>query len=100
MTLRIVFRRAAQTEFEDAAAWYEKQRVGLGDEFVFEIEKSLIIAAKAPERYATVFSDVRRTAARRFPYSIYFRVRADALVVLAVFHGRRNPAVWQKRAAN
>ena len=34
----------------------------------------------------------------RFPYSVYFRVRRNSMVVLAVFHGRRNPAVWQRRA--
>ena len=97
MTLRVVFRRAAKEEFEESAAWYEKQRAGLGDEFIHEIEQSLIVAARVPERFSTVFSDVRLTAARRFPYSIYFRVRRNTLVVLAVFHGRRDPAVWRRR---
>ena len=70
----------------------------IGEEFVFEIGRSLAKAAAAPERFATVFSDVRRAVARRFPYSIYFRVRGDAMIVLAVFHGRRNPTLWQRRA--
>ena len=34
---------------------------------------------------------------RRFPFAVYFRIRSDALVVLAVFHGRRDPTVWQRR---
>ena len=38
MTLRIVFRRAAKTEFEDAALWYDKQRRGLGEEFVLGVD--------------------------------------------------------------
>ena len=97
MTLRIVFRRAAKTEFEDAALWYDKQRRGLGEEFVFQIEQSLASAADAPQSYPVVFGNVRRTVARRFPYSVYFRVRSDALVVIAVFHGRRNPEIWQRR---
>jgi plasmid stabilization system protein ParE len=99
MTRQIVFRRAAQAEFEDAAAWYDKARSGLGDEFIFEIEQSLIRAAASPERYAITFGDVRRAVTRRFPYAIYFRVRANRLIVIAVFHGRRDPAVWQRRAA-
>ena len=97
MTLRIVFRRAAKIEFEDASAWYDEKRLGLGEEFIVEIEQAIAMAASAPQRYPVVFGDVRRTVARRFPFSIYFRVRNDALVVLAVFHGRRNPAVWQRR---
>ena len=97
MTLRILFRRAAKSEFEDAAIRYDGQRPGLGEEFTIEIEQAVARAAAAPERYPIVFGDIRRTVARRFPYSVYFRVRQDAIVVLAVFHGRRNPAIWQRR---
>ena len=97
MTLRIVYRRAAKNEFEDAALWYDEQRPGLGEEFTIEIEQAAARAAAAPERYPIVFGDVRRTVTRRFPFSVYFRVRFDSMVVLAVFHGRRNPAIWQRR---
>jgi toxin ParE1/3/4 len=97
MTLRIVFRRAAKNEFEDAAVWYDEQRLGLGEEFIIEIEQALANAAAAPQRYPVVFGDIRRAVARRFPFSMYFRVRSDALIVLAVFHGRRNPVIWQRR---
>lgn len=97
MTLRVVFRRAAIIEFEEAAVWYDNQRLGLGDEFMAEIEQAIANAAVAPQRFPVVFGDIRRTVARRFPFSVYFRVRAAAMVVLAVFHGRRNPAIWQRR---
>ena len=97
MTLRIVFRRAAKSEFEDAAVRYDEQRSGLGEEFAIEIEQAVARAAAVPEHYPIVFGDVRRTVARRFPFSVYFRVRLDSMVVLAVFHGRRNPAIWRRR---
>lgn len=51
MTLRIVFRRAAQSEFEDAAVRYDEQRTGLGEEFAIEIEQAITRAAAAPERH-------------------------------------------------
>jgi plasmid stabilization system protein ParE len=97
MTLRVVFRRAAKTEFEDAAVWYEERSPGLGEEFIREIDDAVVRAASAPQRYPVVFGDIRRAVARRFPFTVYFRVRADALVVLAVFHGRRDPAIWHRR---
>jgi plasmid stabilization system protein ParE len=97
MTLRIVFRRAANSEFEDAAVRYDEQRPGLGDEFAIEIEQAVSRAAAAPERYPIVFGDIRRTVARRFPFSVYFRVRRDSMVVLPIFHGRRNPTIWKRR---
>ncbi|MFO0808697.1 MAG: hypothetical protein U0746_08760 [Gemmataceae bacterium] len=33
MTLPVVLRRAAQAEFDDAADWYDAQRVGAGPAF-------------------------------------------------------------------
>ncbi len=97
MTLRVVFRRAAASEFERAALWYDEQRPGLGEEFVLEIDEALARAAETPHRHPLVFRDVRRAVARRFPFAVYFRVRSDTLVVLAVFHGRRDPIIWQRR---
>lgn len=97
MMLRIAFRRAAESEFAEAVIWYDQRRAGLGQEFIHEIEQALDRAAAAPQRYPVVAGDVRRTVTRRFPFAIYFRVRLDTLVVLAVFHGRRNPAIWQRR---
>jgi hypothetical protein len=32
----------AQTEFEEAAVWYEEQRAGLGMEFIAEVDRVLI----------------------------------------------------------
>jgi plasmid stabilization system protein ParE len=97
MSLRIVFRVAAQHEVEEAALWYDQQRAGLGEEFLREIDEAVHQAAAHPERYPLVLADVRKAVARRFPYSVFFRVRHDSLAILAVFHGRRDPAVWQDR---
>jgi plasmid stabilization system protein ParE len=97
MSLRVVFHAAARVEFEKAAIWYTEQRQGLGEEFLQEIDDVVLRAAAHPERYPIVTGDVRKAVARRFPYSVFFRTRDDALVVLAVFHGRRDPEIWRRR---
>lgn len=97
MSLPVTFHPAARVEFIEAAARYEAQRLRLGIEFLAEIERCVTLAADQPQLYAVVFKNVRHVTARRFPYSIYFRTGAQGLVVLAVFHSRRNPAVWQRR---
>lgn len=70
MTLRIVFRRSARQEFDDAADRYDEQRAGLGEEFIVEIDQAVANAAASPARYPVVFGDVRRAVARRFPYAV------------------------------
>jgi len=65
--------------------------------FIAEIERCLDAAAERPATYAAVDKDVRRVVANRFPFSVYFRAKERRIVVLAVFHGRRNRVIWQHR---
>lgn len=97
MSLSVAFHRAATTEFIDASEWYENKRIGLGREFILEIERCVMLAAKHPRHYAIIHKDIRRVIASRFPYSVYFRHEEHRILVLAVFHSKRNPNVWQTR---
>ncbi len=97
MSLAISFHRAATAEFIEASAWYENKRQGLALDFMAEIERCVSLASERPYQYAIVHNDIRRIVANRFPYSVYFRVEEHRIVVLAVFHSRRNPAIWQAR---
>ena len=98
MTLGVVFRRAARAEFDAAAMWYEDRQPGLGTEFVSEIDHAVELASSHPDRFPVKHGNIRCVQARRFPYSVFFRPETDRIVVLAVFHARRDPAVWQTRA--
>ena len=97
MSLPVVFRAAAQAEFDAAAAWYEEQRPGLGGDFVAAVQQVLDTIADHPERYAVASGDVREALVSRFPYCVYYRIRSDRVVVIAVFHTSRDPSVWQGR---
>lgn len=98
MSLPVTFHRAASAEFIDASAWYETKRVGLAIEFMAEIDRCVSLASKTPHQFAIVREDIRRVVANHFPYSVYFRTEKNRIVVLAVFHGSRNPIIWQARA--
>lgn len=94
---RVTFHRAARAEFVEAAAWYDSHRSGLGSRFIAEIERCVALAVERPELGAIVYNNIRRIPAHRFPYSIYFRAETQRIVVLAVFHGSRDPMIWQRR---
>lgn len=97
MTLPMVFRPVAQAEFDAAAAWYEGQQPGLGNDFVAEVQQVFDTIANHPERYPIADGDVREALVSRFPYCIYYRVKPDRVVVIAVFHTSRDPSIWQGR---
>src|SRR5437870_3864299 len=97
MSLPLVFRSAAQAEFTESATWYDQQQTGLGGEFVAEVERVLDKIADQPDSYPIASGDVREALVHRFPFCVYYRVRGNRIVVIAVFHSARDPAVWQSR---
>lgn len=97
MSLPIVFRRVARIEMDEAIAWYEYQREGLGLEFTTEIDTYLRRIANNPEQFPKIRSEIRRVVLHRFPYTIHFLDEANRIVVLAVFHAKRNPRVLEGR---
>lgn len=98
MTLEVVFRPAARAEFDGATLWYEDRSPGLGVHFVAEIDRAVDLASRYPERYPLLQARIRCIRVRRFPYSVFYFVEAGRIVVLAVFHARRDPAIWKARA--
>ncbi|MEG3836737.1 MULTISPECIES: type II toxin-antitoxin system RelE/ParE family toxin [unclassified Microcoleus] len=97
MSLSIVLSPAAQEEFDEAVDWYEQQSAGLGVEFLNRVEESLDLISATPEAYPIVFPEMRRIVVRKFPYLIYYRVEPEQIVVLAIFHSKREPKTWHSR---
>lgn len=99
MSLTIAYRPVARAEFDEATAWHERKKRGLGTRFVAAVQKVLDAITSNPQRYPVVFGDdVREGIVSRFSYCVYYRVKPGRIVVLAVFHTSRDPAIWQSRA--
>lgn len=96
--MRIVFRSEARNEVLEAQAWYESRAAGLGLEFARSIDAAVASAARNPEAFAPVIGDCRRILLRRFPFSLVYRAQDGELLVLAVFHHRRDPTALVGRS--
>ena len=97
MSFRVVFRRMAKRDFADAISWYEGRREGLGQEFSLAVEQRLERIAASPHQFAPIRGKIRRAVLRRFPYSIFFLAEDRRIVVLAVFHAKRDPQHLENR---
>ncbi|OCQ88838.1 recombinase [Nostoc sp. MBR 210] len=97
MDYALVFRLEVREELDEAYSWYENQQAGLGDEFLECVDDLLNRICQMPESYAVVYNDIRRAILQRFLYAIYYRIVSSRIIVIAIFHGRRNPTIWQKR---
>ncbi|MCO5052960.1 MAG: type II toxin-antitoxin system RelE/ParE family toxin [Verrucomicrobiae bacterium] len=98
MSLPVIFKAAARLEFEEAVAWYEKERPGLGREFKLEVKLALKRALAQPGHFQRVRGRAQKIRLRRFKqYAIYFAIKDDVFAVLSVFHASRNPQILEQR---
>lgn len=95
--MRIVFRPEAQAELLEAQAWYEERASGLGMSFARAFEVALLDALRRPLSHPLVEGELRRALLRRFPYAVFFRTGNEELLVVAVFHHRRDPGELRPR---
>ena len=95
--MRVRFRQRAGQDVERAAQWYEGRLVGLGIRFISEIHRTVGQIAERPTSYPSVHRDVRRTLVSTFPFAVYYRLRDDDVVVIAVVHTTRQPRSWRQR---
>ncbi|HWZ83213.1 MAG TPA: type II toxin-antitoxin system RelE/ParE family toxin [Terriglobales bacterium] len=97
MTLPVVWTPEANEDLLDARAWYDRIRSKLGERFAQAVEAAAETIAQHPLQFPVVYRSRRRAGVRRFPYGIFFEVQEDRIVVIACFHGRREPRRWQIR---
>lgn len=88
--LQVVFRASANAQVVDAQSWYDQQRLGLGAEFARSLESAITRVARNPFAAPAVHQEVRRVLLKRFPYSVFYTVEGDNLVVLSCMHTRQN----------
>jgi len=94
---RFIIRPEAESEMTDAYDWYEDRVSGLGSEFLLCVDAVFEAIQRNPHQFPAVHKVVRRAITRRFPYEIFFVVDNERIVVLSLFHAKRNPKSWQKR---
>jgi len=98
VTRRLILRDEAEHDLAIARDWYDKQRWGLGTDFLIAVDDAFARITNAPELFAPGYKSVRACALNRFPYVVRFRLITDAVEVLAVQHGKRHPNRWKSRA--
>jgi plasmid stabilization system protein ParE len=94
--LIVTLTKAAKRDVKDAAAWYEAQREGFGAEFLESVDEGVSRIGANPLAYRAVSGNNRRCNLERFPYSLFYKV-VDEVVVLACLHGHRAPHLSKER---
>ncbi|MDP8236007.1 MAG: type II toxin-antitoxin system RelE/ParE family toxin [Candidatus Erginobacter occultus] len=97
MSYKLIIRPAAELELSGAFNWYEERLPGLGAKFLLSVDTVFNAIVQRPQQYPIIHKTIRRALTRRFPYEVLFVADKTRIVVIAVFHAKRNPRRWQNR---
>ena len=97
MRRSVSYHYLAEIELNEAAEYYDRERLGLGGAFLTEVERAAENVLEFPESSPRVASTVRRKLLRRFPYGILYSLRPDEVRILAVMNLKRRPFYWRGR---
>ncbi len=79
-----------RADLSDAINWYEDQQAGLGSEFAADFLARYRHLVRDAQLHAVRFADVRRLNLDRFPYGLFYVIRAPEIWLLAVLHASRD----------
>lgn len=95
--MKLIFRRLAGQDLENAGIFYEEREPGLGERFLDEVDRLLLQVQENPLQFPAFDYGVRRGLVKSFPYAVYFFIDDGTIVVLAVLHQHRRPGAWLGR---
>ncbi|VAW83684.1 hypothetical protein MNBD_GAMMA16-1396 [hydrothermal vent metagenome] len=72
--MKLRYTGRAKDDIKFAFVWYERQRGGLGFDFLDCIENAVKSITENPDMYRTVYSRFRGYVIRRFPFFIQLKV--------------------------
>ena len=88
--MKVIYRALALDEATAAKIW--NRQFELDDQFVEDLEHAIDLVSRFNEIGRRVNSrGARRILLRQLPYVLYYRVRGNTLVVLAVLHTAQDP---------
>jgi plasmid stabilization system protein ParE len=98
MKYELIIRSCAEKDIADAINWYEEKVKGLGENFLISLDEVFQSILRNPEAFPKVYKEFRRALMSKYPYSIFYIITRNKIIVIAVFHEKRNPEIWKNRA--
>jgi plasmid stabilization system protein ParE len=88
---------AAEKEFADAAQYLLDASPQAALDFVEVVSSAIEEIAENPHRYAVHARGIHVRRTQVHPYSIFYEIKPDHVLILSISHDAREPEHWSDR---
>ena len=96
---RIRILGAARRDLIAGYHFYENQAEGIGRYFLDTLYSDIESLQISAGVHAVCFGHYHRLLSKRFPWSVYYRIDGDEILIYAILDNRRNPNSIRSRLA-
>lgn len=93
----LYFSPAAQLELDEAFAYLEGEKTGLGYRFTADVDEALRRIQMYPLAWHPLGRNLRRCHLKHFRYGVIYRIRGGQTEVIAIAHDSRRLGYWRDR---
>jgi plasmid stabilization system protein ParE len=90
MKYRVILSPDAKAEISSAVHWYQRTGPDVALRFLWKTRATVNRIRQYPNSFPRVSGVIRRAVLHRFPYSIFFVLMKEFVVVMAVRHQRQS----------
>ena len=94
--MRVRFTSTAEAELKAAMEFYQSAQPGFGADFLAEVEATTNLIESFPLAWSLLSPRTRRCRTHRFPYGLFYQIRSDEILIVAVMDLRRDPKRWEE----
>ena len=81
----------ARKDLEESHLWYQNINPLLGKRFSRAVMIAINSLSEYPTRFQIRFAEIRGISVKGFPYLVLFRIKANKVQIIRVWHTSRNP---------
>jgi plasmid stabilization system protein ParE len=89
MSYQLILRKEIREEIASAFNWHENKKVGLGEEFLDELERAFNLLQTKPKYFGFVNQHQRRLLLKNFPYRIIYEIFDNEVAIFTVRHSKQ-----------
>jgi toxin ParE1/3/4 len=97
----------AENDLKEIFSWYEDNRIGLGYDFLLQVDAGINFVKRNPESHPIEYKGTRKHLIKRFPYKIIYLVKKEENIFsdfvgcgggskAAVRNNKPEASLWQR----
>ena len=100
MAHKVVFHSSIPDDLVSALDYYDGISSAVAQRFRAAVSRAISAVRDRPEMFPLDVAPIRFAKVERFPYLVFYTIKGDTVLILAIVHGSRSTDSWRNRPIN